>query len=404
MVSTDGSLSGRGQRIHHAPQLSLPASLPASLLAALRAPLLAFALGACTSDGPAAPEPEPWSATLLLGGDISALTRIEQGGGVFRDGDRVSDAIATMRAHGSNLFRLRLFVAPNGDEVQVNDLAYTIALARRVRSSGAALLLDIHYSDTWADPAQQVTPAAWQALDFAALEARVEEYTADVLAQLKAAGVVPRIVQIGNEIDGGLLWPLGRMGWAGYDAPENFERFGRLLKAGVRGVRSTTVPADSVRIMLHLSQGASPDGTRWFFDHVAAQGVPYDLIGLSYYPWWHGGIDALRANLSATALRYGKEIIVVETAYPWRAGWSLPGSDLSAMTWPITPTGQAAFVRDVISAVAATPNGLGAGVVWWYPEAINVPGLFVWGSGALAWFDYTGRVLPAAKVFNEPAR
>jgi arabinogalactan endo-1,4-beta-galactosidase len=104
---------------------------------------------------------------------------------------------------------------------------------------------------------------------------RVEEYTADVLAQLKAAGVTPRIVQIGNEIDGGLLWPLGKVGGAGYDAPENHERFGRLLKAGVRGVRSATVSADSVRVMLHY-WGASVSGTQWF---SRCAGVPYDLIG-----------------------------------------------------------------------------------------------------------------------------
>lgn len=360
-----------------------------------------LALGACAADGATAPATDPWSASLLLGGDISALTRIEQGGGTFRDGDRTTSAIAALRAHGSNMFRLRLFVAPNGDEVQVNDLAYTIALAQRVKLSGAALMLDIHYSDTWADPAHQVTPAAWAALDFAALELRVEAYTADVLTQLKAAGVTPQIVQIGNEIDGGLLWPLGKVGGAGYDAPENHERFGRLLKAGVRGVRSATVGADSVRVMLHYSGGTSVSGTQWFFDAVAAQGVPYDLIGFSYYPWWHGGVEALRTNLRETALRYDKDIIVVETAYPWRAGWALQGGDASAMTWPVSKAGQAAFMRSVIAAVDATPNGHGAGVLWWYPESINVPGMFVWGNGALALFDYTGRVLPAAKVFLE---
>ena len=363
-------------------------------------PGLVVLLSACGLFGPVSPSPDPATNSLLLGGDISALTRIEQGGGRFLDGDRASNAIAALRAHGSNTFRLRLFVAPNGSEVQVNDLAYTIALARRVKASGATLMLDIHYSDTWADPGQQVTPAAWQALDIAALEARVESYTTDVVSQLKTSGVLPAIVQVGNEIDGGLLWPLGRMGWTGYEAPENYERFGRLLKAGVRGVRAATVPADSVRVMIHYSQGASTGRTQWFFDIVAAQGVPYDLIGLSYYPWWHGGIDSLRANLSATALRYGKDIVVVETAYPWRSGWTAPGPSPDAMTWPLTAAGQAVFLRDVVTAVIATPNGHGAGVIWWYPEAVRVPGLASWGDGALALFDDTGRILPAAKVFT----
>ena len=369
----------------------------------MHSPLLGLTilLSACSAFGTVAPTPDPAESALLLGGDISALARIEQGGGVFRDGDRAMSAISAMRAHGSTAFRLRLFVAPNGSEVQVNDLVYTIALARRVKAAGARLVLDLHYSDTWADPGNQVTPAAWQALDFAALETRVESYTAEVISQLKLAGVLPAIVQVGNEIDGGLLWPLGKMGWTGYQAPENNERFGRLLKAGVRGVRAATVPADSVRVMLHYSQGASAGRTQWFFDIVAAQGVPYDLIGLSYYPWWHGGIDSLRANLNATALRYDKDIVVVETAYPWRTGWTAAGPSVDAMTWPLTAAGQAAFLRDVLGAVTATPNGHGAGVFWWYPEAIRTPGLAVWGDGALALFDDGGRILPAAKLFTE---
>ena len=364
--------------------------------------VIATVLAAC-GDGPAAPrDGGPSYDGMLLGADVSALARLEQWGAVYRDEEGVArDALALMRDAGANTFRLRLFVEPSGDDVVVNDLAYTIALAGRVEATGATLLLDIHYSDTWADPSKQFTPAAWDTTDIDVLEAQVEAYTADVIAQMKAAGVLPDIVQLGNEIDGGLLWPLGKIGWEGYTAPENYERFGRLLKAGIRGVRGALDEGDDVRILLHYSQGASTSGTRWFFDHVAAQGVDYDMIGLSWYPFWHGTLSQLRANLDATAARYGKPIIVVETSYPWRSGWNPTGALPGWNAWPFSPEGQAAFLRDLVDTVADTHEKLGVGVLWWYPEAIQRPGRNVWGSGSLALFDASGEILPAASVFAD---
>jgi arabinogalactan endo-1,4-beta-galactosidase len=153
--------------------------------------------------------------------------------------------------------------------------------------------------------------------------------------------------------------------------------------------------------MLHYSQGGNASGTRWFFDHLGASGVSYDLIGLSYYPWWHGSIVGLEANLEATALRYGKDILVVETSYPWRAGgWEGMAPNRSVMTWAVSPSGQGKFLLDIVEAVAKTPHNHGVGVLWWYPEAIEVPGLFIFGGGSLALFDATGNVLPAAAEFG----
>ena len=338
----------------------------------------------------------------MRGADISALERIEQAGGVFREGGVPGDAIAILRAHGSNLFRLRLFVSPNGQDVQVNDLAYTIRMAARVKAAGARLLLDLHYSDTWADPGHQATPAAWSSLDIDSLEQQVETWSGDVIAQLRQAGALPDIVQVGNEVDGGMLWPLGQLSYE-VDSLSSWDGFTRLLKAGVRGVRCALTLGDSVRIMVHYSQGGSAGGTQWFFDHLNAYGVPYDLIGLSYYPMWHGTVDDLRVNLSATASRYGRDIMVVETGYPWRAGgWEAMAPNQSSMTWPISPQGQASLLRDVVTTVAAAPGGHGVGVIWWYPEAVLVPGLFVWGGGSLGLFDANGDVLPAAAEFGGP--
>lgn len=354
--------------------------------------LFLLILAGCSS---AITSPVRQDTLALRGADVSALERVEQAGGVFRDG-QPGDAIAILRAHGSNLFRLRLFVDPNHDEVQVNDLDYTVRMSKRVKSSGAQLLLDLHYSDTWADPGHQAVPAAWAALDFDALEQRVETWSRDVMTRLKQEGVLPDIVQVGNEIDGGILWPLGRVG-GGDDTPAQWDRLARLLKAGIRGLRAPLGPGESVRVLLHYSGGGDQAGTRWFFDHIGQYGVPYDLIGLSYYPWWHGGITDLRANLTAAAQRYARDVMVVETSYPWRAGgWETMASDRTAMTWAESPTGQAEFLGDVLAAVAAVPDGRGAGVIWWYPESIPVNGLFIWAGGSLALFDGGGNLLPAA--------
>lgn len=333
---------------------------------------------------------------MVLGADVSALTRIESAGGVFRDHGQAGDALEILRAQGANTFRLRLFVAPNDSDVQVNDLPYTINLATRIKATGAKLLLDIHYSDTWADPGHQTAPAAWANLSFDSLERRVELYTADVVSQLKQAGALPDIVQIGNEIDAGMLWPFGQVGGS-FDTPAQWDRLARLLDAGIRGVRAPLDPGDSVRIMLHYSLGGTASGTQWFFDHITAAGVPFDMIGFSYYPWWHGTLSRLALNLDATARRYGKDIMVVETSYPWRSGgWESMVADTAAMAWPASSAGQAGFVSDLVSVVRATAGNHGAGVVWWYPEAIIVPGLFVFGGGSLALFDSTDSVLPAA--------
>ena len=362
---------------------------------------LAVALAvACEHTATGSSQPPP---SLLLGADISALAKIEQAGGVFRDGGQARDAIAILRSRGADIFRLRLFVNPNDSDVQVNDLPYTVQLAGRIKAAGAKLLLDIHYSDTWADPSHQTTPAAWAGLGFAALQQKVETYTDSVITTLKQAGALPDIVQVGNEIDDGILWPLGELYVPNADTLTEWNQFTGLLKAGIRGVRDALAPGDSVRVMLHYSQGGSAGGTQWFYDHMAAYGVPYDLIGLSYYPWWHGTLAQLEANLAETASRYGRDIVVVETSYPWRAGgWESMVTNSAAMTWVVSAQGQGQFVHDLVAAVAAAPGGHGAGVVWWYPEAIQVPGLFIWGGGSLALFDSTGNVLPAAGHFAAP--
>ena len=330
------------------------------------------------------------------------LTRIEKLGGAFRDGGKRRDFLEIFKARGGNCFRLRLFVSPNGKNAVINDLPYTLALAKRIKSAGCKLLLNFHYSDTWADPGHQTKPAAWAKLPFDDLEKKVEEYTASVIAKFKQAGALPDIVQIGNEITPGMLWPDGKTGGK-EGSKAQWDRFARLVKAGIRGVRTASGKGQGqkVRIMIHIDRGGSWRVSKWFFDNLTARKVSFDIIGLSYYPWWHGSLDDLKTNLRRTAQTYRKDIIVVETAYPYRdaEAWK-KNTKKKNMTWPISPDGQHAFLTDVVRAVRQTPGGRGIGVIWWYPESIPVKGLRVWNKGATALFDSQGNALGAIKAFE----
>ncbi len=336
----------------------------------------------------------PSAPAFLVGGDISMLPWLEARGGAFRDDGRTADALAVMVGHGGNAYRVRLFVDPrNAGGGAVQDLPAVAALARRIKGAGAAFVLDLHYSDTWADPGHQTKPAAWRDLDFPDLVARVEAYTAAVMDTLAARGASPDMVQIGNEITPGFLWPDGRLG---ADAG-GWDRFATLLRAAIRGARRGAVGGEPPRIMLHVADGGDAGATAWFFRNVEARGVSFDVIGVSYYPWHHGSVAGLRANLAQAAATFGKDVMVVETAYPWRG----PASG-RAMTWPRTPAGQAAFLADVIAAVRAVPDGRGLGVLWWSPEVIPVRGAWSWLGGDCALFRPDGTPLPALDLFARP--
>jgi len=338
-------------------------------------------------------------AVFFKGGDISLLRAIEQAGGVWRQDGQRKDPLAIFRDAGCNTMRLRLFHTPNGRGGVVNDLAYTKALGRRIKQAGFRLLLDFHYSDTWADPGHQTPPAAWKDLDPDALCRAVREYTRDAVRALSQAGARPDIVQLGNEIGHGMLWPTGRPG----DSDEGWRRLADLVKAGIRGVREAEAGGPPIRIMVHHEAGGNPEKVRWFFDRLAELDVAFDLIGLSYYPWWHGTLQDLRETLGATARRYGKDIVLVETAYFYKPGRErgrtaplrepLPG-------YPASPAGQKAFLEEVLAIVRRTPGGHGRGVLWWAPEVIAAGGR-ARGYQDRALFDADGNVLPALSAFKE---
>jgi arabinogalactan endo-1,4-beta-galactosidase len=310
---------------------------------------------------------------FLLGADISALAgpgRSGRGGTrVYQESGKTNEEWVILMNHGWTIFRLRVFVSPVRNAPN-NSLENTIPLAKRIKATGATLLLCIHLSDTWADPQHQDIPVAWRDLDFDALEKQVQTYTQDTIKQLKDAGAMPDWVQVGNEITWGTLWPLARVKFPGssqdrpgepYDDLKQWDYLTRILKAGIRGVKSaagTTPP----RIAIHIDKGGSWKVTKWFFDHLNAAHVDYDIIAQSFYPpWHHGTLDQLWENMNQCAQRYGKDFAVVET------GYGRPQTQNNEdMMWPQTPEGRLQYMVDVVNTVKKAPHGLS--VMYWAPE------------------------------------
>jgi arabinogalactan endo-1,4-beta-galactosidase len=343
------------------------------------------------------------SAEFMAGADVSALQVLEDQGAVYRDHGVPGGAIDILRDHGVNWFRLRLFVDPNSsDPFVVNDLDYTIALAQRAKASGAKLLLDFHYSDTWADPGHQTKPAAWNSLSFSGLVQRVHDYTHDAVTAFKNANALPDMVQIGNEISNGMLWNSGYL-WTGGTNNAGFNNLTSLLNAGISGAKEAAGPGQEPMIMIHHDKGAQWSTTSYYFDKLVERGVDFDVIGYSYYPKWHynpstgaGDIQDLQTNLNNTAAAYGKPVVVVETGFASRGAQFEPNYEFD-----VSASGQEQFLGAVVDAVENVPNELGAGVFWWYPEARPVSGLNVWEGGRYGLFDQNGNLLPAASVFEQ---
>jgi arabinogalactan endo-1,4-beta-galactosidase len=329
--------------------------------------------------------------TYLAGGDISLLTHEEQLGTVYKLNGKHTDFLTIAKKSGWNTMRLRLWVNPSHQDIYVNDLAYTEALGRRIKKAGFTLILDIHYSDSWADPGKQFKPAAWSDLDFQDLTKQVHAYTESVIAGMINSGAAPDIVQIGNEIPGGMLFPDGKDWGPGND----FKKLGLLLKSGIQGVKDGSVGHSRPQIMIHIDRGADWGGTKWFFEGVNAQGVQYDLIGESYYPAYHGPMSALKECLKNAGAEFHKPVIVVETGYPYSGDPNLqktPGK--GALEYPVTKEGQVSFLRDLTDVVKSAPGGFGRGVIYWAPEWIPAKGMQgSWDTKTL--FDDSGNALPA---------
>ncbi len=335
------------------------------------------------------------AALSIRGVDLSSVPKAEDLGAVFRYADgTVGDPVTILREAGSNWVRIKVWV-DSADGYHGRE--QMLAMAQRVAAEGMSLLVDFHYSDTWADPGKQYKPSAWEGLSGGSLEQALADHTADILGSLADQGTPAAMVQIGNEINGGMVWPDG--------STDDWSALGGLLTAGVEAARSAS---PGTRVALHLAEGGDNELFRWWFDNAVDQGVPFDVIGASFYGYWHGTLGELQTNLNDVAGRYGKDVFVAETAYPFRLGSEDGHADIIGQQsqlvsgYAATPEGQAAWLEDICSVVASVPNGRGLGVFYWEPAWTATTGNG-WdetdpssGNGweNQAWFDYDDRALP----------
>lgn len=282
----------------------------------------------------------------ILGADISFLPELEARGIKFFDNNGTpGDAIQIMKEHGFNYIRLRIFNAPaNSKGYSPNkgfcDLEHTKQMAKRIKAAGMNFLLDFHYSDYWADPQQQNKPAAWEGQDFATLKKSLYNYTVNVMQALKDQGTTPDMVQVGNEINHGMVWREG--------AINNLDSLSQLLYQGIKGVKAVS---PSTIIMLHVALGGQSAESQFFFDNMAKRNVPFDVIGLSYYPKWHGTPTDLKNNMADLAKRYNKQVMVAEYSQLKKEvndiAFTAPGNKaLGSFIWEPLSTWEAVFDRN----------------------------------------------------------
>lgn len=350
--------------------------------------LLVFTLifPACKKDDNGGPNPNPTEKTLLKGADLSFLPEIESYNITFtnRQG-QAEDVLTTLKNNGCNVVRLRLWKNPQNPFDQFEQVK---AFAQRIKAANLKLWLSMHYSDTWADPGHQQLPANWENLSFAQLSDSVYAYTKMVASQLQ-----PDYIQIGNEINGGLLWPQGQI--------NNTVQFKLLLESGIRAVRDA---APNAEIMIHY---AGLENAAWFYNNIS--GLDYDIIALSFYPLWHGkNLNQLAAQLNQLSLTHNKDVIIAETAYPFTLNWNDWTNNIVGLQeqlipeFPATPEGQKAYLDRVKQITTDVERCLG--FCYWGGEWVAYKGpqatdCSSWENQAL--YDFVFRALPAIEAFND---
>ncbi|MCI8483371.1 MAG: glycosyl hydrolase [Lachnospiraceae bacterium] len=364
---------------------------------------------------------------FIKGMDVSSFLELEHLGAKFydKDGDE-RNLLSILLEYGTNAVRLRLWNNPYSPEGEpygagTNDMAAALELARQVRERGMDILLNLHYSDFWADPGKQIKPKLWADFTGRRLESAVYDYTKAVLQEFQREGLLPDMIQVGNELSNGLLWPDGQR--------PNFENIALFVSAGIHAVRE--IDRD-IPVMVHLDNGGNNRLYReWFDNYFENDGADFDLIGLSYYPFWHGSLADLEYNMNDIAGRYGKELVVAEVSMGYtmedyasyeklepfqRKGMATRPELVKKIEYPMTKQGQADFMADFMKRIRNVKNGLGKGFFYWEPGWIPVPGSGwateaslkymkdpgpcgnEWANQAL--FDYEGRPLPALDVIQ----
>ena len=334
------------------------------------------------------------SIGFINGVDISMLYQIEENNGIYFENGIAIDPIDIFKQHGVNTIRLKIWHTP---DPEFNSLQNVLQMAQRIDSIGLDIMLNFHYFDTWADPSHQTKPSAWESIDFETLADSIYDYTNHVITRLKMQGTLPKFVQIGNETDCGLLWPDGYICDESNTA-EQWLNLGILYNNAISGIQDAIDEMDTVWTLGHLSHGGL-----WYFSNLFNEGVSLDIIGQSYYPWWHGSLDELSTNLTQLSNEFQKPIVIVETAYPFTLSWNDNTNNIIGMEsqlldgFPASEIGQLNFLQAVKDRV--TNNEFGAGICYWSPEWISTE---TFGSPweNLALFDFNSEVLDGITVFE----
>ena len=362
----------------------------------------------------------------VKGMDVSSLDEIEALGAKFYNHGEQGDLFAILKSYGTNYIRLRLWNDPKSESGEPygagnSDMDVTLRLAKRVKAAGLKFLLDYHYSDCWADPGKQRKPKAWRGYSVEELEQAVYDFTKETLQVFVKEGVAPDMVQVGNELSNGLLWPEGKV--------PNYDNIARFVSAGVRAVKEAVPTA---KIMLHLDNGGNNALYREWFDNYTKRGEDFDIIGLSYYPFWHGSLEDLQNNMDDISKRYGKELIIAEVsmghttkdyaeyeklAPQQRKGMATKPELCAKVPFPMTKEGQSDFMKAFLETVEKVPEHMGRGFFYWEPAWLPVCGSGwatdasiaymeekgpcgnEWANQAL--FDYDGNALPALEVIRD---
>lgn len=385
---------------------------------------------------------------FVKGMDLSTLLELEKCGAKYYDGGQEMDILDIMKKYDVDTIRIRLWNDPwseSGESYGAgeNDLKTSLEIAKRVTAAGFGVLLNFHYSDFWADPGKQFKPKAWASYGVEELEQAVYDFTLETMETFLAQGVNITMVQVGNELSNGLLWPEGKV--------PNYDNIARFVNAGIRAVRKADADyqkrvqegeakvlgvrgqkLDKIPVMIHLDNGGKNELYREWFDNFTKRGEDFEIIGLSYYPFWHGTLQMLEDNMNDIAERYGKDLIVAEVSMGYtmedykdyeklsdeeRKGYATRPALVEKIEYPMTVQGQYDFMEDFLQRISHIYGNQGRGYFYWEPAWIPVPGSgwatpaslkYIedpgpcgneWANQAL--FDYKGNALPTWNLIRD---
>lgn len=363
---------------------------------------------------------------FVKGMDLSTLLELERCGAKYYDNGEERDLLAIMKSYDVDTIRIRLWNDPwseTGESYGAgeNDLKTSLEIAKRVTAAGFGVLLNFHYSDFWADPGKQIKPKAWADYGVKELEQAVYDYTLESMQTFLDAGVNITMVQVGNELSNGLLWPEGKV--------PNYDNIATFVNAGIRAVRKVDA---AIPVMIHLDNGGNNALYREWFDNFTKRGEDFEIIGLSYYPFWHGSLQMLNDNMNDIAERYGKDLVIAEVSMGYtmedyknyeklsdeeRKGYATRPALVEKIEYPMTKQGQYDFMEDFLNRISHIKGGKGKGFFYWEPAWIPVPGSGwatpaslkymndpgpcgnEWANQAL--FDYDGNALPTLSLIRD---